>query len=754
VISSQEPAPQGLCLTLCAKQGTALLWGQAVGKRGQSLEAARPTRRGTVPISAQGSAKGQSPFAARVLDLAAEGCILSALKILVTSALPYANGELHFGHLAGAYLPADIFVKYHRLKGSDVVYICGSDEHGVGITLAAQKAGVTPREIVDRYHPSILKSFEGFGMEFDNYSRTSLPVHHKTAQDFFTTVYAKGFLQPKMTRQLFCPSCKMFLADRYVEGTCPNCKSEGARGDQCEACGEWIEPFDLIDPKCKPCGATPEVRETTHWFFALSKFQGRLKEWVASKPDMKLNVKRFCEGWFKRGLQDRSITRDLPWGVPVPLPEAKGKVMYVWFDAPIGYISSTKEWAERIGKPDRWKDYWLDPDTKLVHFIGKDNIVFHAIVWPAMLMAHEGIALPKDIPANEFLNLEGQKISTSRNWAVWLPDYLKQFPADPLRYALAANLPENRDVDFTWRDFHARNNNELADVLGNFVNRVAVFIKKNYAGRVPEASPDDEQSLEVLKTIAEAPAKLGRMIEAYQLKDAAREVMTLPALGNRYFDHEAPWKTFKQDRSKCDRTMNVCMRLVSSLEVLLYPFLPFTSRKLGNLLGLGKRGWDDAAKPALPSELGPAEILFTKIEDSAIAVQVDKLGKTESKATSHKPQAESPKPKEKTVIAYDDFKKLDLKVAKVLSAELVEGATKLLKLQIDLGTEQRQIVAGIALAYKPEELVGKSIVVVANLAPAVIRGVESNGMLLAATGGDKLALVTLDRETAPGSPIS
>jgi methionyl-tRNA synthetase len=541
----------------------------------------------------------------------------------------------------------------------------------------------------------------------------------------------------------------------------PTATSEGARGDQCEACGRWIEPFELINPRCKTCGTTPEIRETTHWFFALSKYQERLKEWVASKPDMKPNVKRFCEGWFSRGLQDRAVTRDLTWGVKVPLPEGQDKVMYVWFDAPIGYISSTKEWAERIGKPDRWKDYWLDPDTKLVHFIGKDNIVFHAIVWPAMLMAHEGIVLPKDIPANEFLNLEGAKLSTSRNWAVWLPDYLKQFPADPLRYALAVNLPENRDVDFTWRDFHARNNNELADVLGNFVNRVAVFIKKNYGGRVPEASPDDEQSLEVLEAIAGVPAKLGRMIEAYQIKDAAREVMTLPAMGNRYFDYEAPWKTFKQDRAKCDRTMNVCMRLVSSLEVLLYPFLPYTSRKLGKLLGLGKRGWNDAARSALPAELGPAEILFNKIEDAAIATQVEKLGKQQPQAASPKLQGESaksevqsPKSEERTVITYDDFKKLELKVAKIVSAEPVPGATKLLKLMIDLGTEQRQIVAGIALAYKPAELVGKSIVVVANLAPAVIRGVESNGMLLAATGPTGLALVAPDRETAPGSPVS
>ena len=691
------------------------------------------------------------------LDFGAETGILSALKILVTSALPYANGELHFGHLAGAYLPADIFVKYHRLKGSDVVYICGSDEHGVPITVAAAAEKRDPSELVNRYHPSIKRSFEEFGMEFDNYSRTSLPLHHKTAQDFFLNVYNKGLIKPQTTRQLYCPSCRMFLPDRYVEGTCPNCKSPGARGDQCEACGRWIEPFELVDPRCKTCGATPEIRETTHWFFALSKFEARLREWIASKPDMKPNVKRFCEGWFNRGLQDRAITRDLSWGVRVPLPEAQDKVMYVWFDAPIGYISSTKEWAERLGTPDRWKDYWLDSKTKLVHFIGKDNIVFHAIVWPAMLMAHEGIVLPTDIPANEFLNLEGDKISTSRNWAVWLPDYLKQFPADALRYALAVNLPENRDVDFTWHDFQARNNNELADVLGNFVNRVAVFLKKNYAGRVPEASPDDASSLEVLRAIAEAPAKLGRMIEAYQIKDATREVMTLPALGNRYFDHEAPWKSVREDRARCDRTMNVCMRLVSALEVLLYPFLPHTSRKLSNLLGLGRRGWDEAANPALPVELGPSEILFNKIEDTTIAVQVGKLGAKESPKTqvsSLKSQVPCPKSEAKSVIAYEDFKKLELRVAKVLSAEPVAGATKLLKLLVDLGAEQRQIVAGIALAYKPEELVGKSVVVVANLAPAKIRGVESNGMLLAATGDGKLAILIPDREMAPGSPVS
>lgn len=669
------------------------------------------------------------------------------MKILVTSALPYANGELHFGHLAGAYLPADIFVKYHRLKGSNVVYVCGSDEHGVPITIAAQQQKISPREVIDRYHESMKRSFAEFGVEFDNYSRTSLPLHHRTASDFFTRVYERGLLKPQTTRQLYCPSCRMFLADRYVEGTCPHCQFERARGDQCDSCGRWIEPFDLVRPRCKTCGAAPEVRETTHWFFALSQFDGPLREWLATKTGWKPNVRRFCDGWFAKGLRDRSVTRDLDWGVPVPLPEAKGKVMYVWFDAPIGYISSTREWAERQGSPDRWQEYWHDPATRLVHFIGKDNIVFHAIVWPAMLMAHQGLTLPTDVPANEFLNLEGDKISTSRDWAVWLPDYLRQFSPDPLRYALAVNLPENRDVDFTWRDFAARNNNELADVLGNFVNRVAVFLKKNYAGRVPDTVADDESSLEVLRAVERAPERLGGLIDGYQIKDAARELMTLPALGNRYFDCRAPWRSCRVNRAACDRTMATCMRLVSALEVLMHPFLPFTSRKVGTMLGLGRRNWDDAARPALPTELGPVEILFSKIEDSVIRAQVDRLG-AQTEPAAAKPAEEKP------MVTAEQFRQVELKVAKVLAAEPVPGADKLLRLQVDLGSEQRQIVAGVARAYRPEQLIGRSVIVVVNLAPARIRGVDSNGMLLAATSGEQLALVTLDSEITAGARVS
>lgn len=670
------------------------------------------------------------------------------MKLLVTSALPYANGDVHLGHLAGAYLPADIFVKYHRLRKSDVVYVCGSDEHGVPITIAAQQLGCSPRELIDRYHFSIRDSFERFGIEFDNYSRTSLPLHYQTAQAFFLRVHERGFLQPQKTRQLYCPNDRMFLADRYVEGICPNCGSAGARGDQCEACGRWIDPLELIDPRCRTCNARPEIRETTHWFFALSRLQDELRRWLDTKRDWKPNVRRFCEGWFAKGLRDRSVTRDLTWGVPVPLPEAAGKVMYVWFDAPIGYISATKEWAERSGRPELWRDYWLDPTTRLVHFIGKDNIVFHAIVWPAMLMAHGDFVLPTDVPANEFLNLEGEKISTSRNRAVWLPEYLKDFPADILRYALAVNLPENRDVDFTWHDFQARNNNELADVLGNFVNRVAVFVQKNYGGRCPNRNADDSAAGEVMNAIATAPARIGELIDSYRIKDAAREMMTLPALGNRYFDHQSPWRTIKTDRVACDRTIATCLRLVSTLEIVCHPFLPFTSRKIGRMLGLGERSWSDAVSPSLPSELGPVEILFNKIGDEAIAVQIQRLsGRAGGTGVTDRPAEEK-------MITIDDFSKVQMKAAKILTCERVPGADKLLKMTVDIGSEQRQLVAGVGKAYEPAALVGRTIIVVVNLVPAKIRGVESNAMLLAATGPDGMSLLTLDRELAPGASVS
>ncbi|MEO0092130.1 MAG: methionine--tRNA ligase [candidate division WOR-3 bacterium] len=674
------------------------------------------------------------------------------MKILVTSALPYANGEIHLGHLAGAYLPADIYVRYQRLKGQDIIFICGSDEHGVPITVAAEKEKVSPQVIVDRYHYSIKKSFEQFGCSFDNYSRTSLPLHHKTAQDFFLKIYQKGYIYPKTISQFFCHNCNMFLADRYVTGICPHCNNDKARGDQCEICGRWLEPYQLKEPRCKTCGTTPEAKETTHYFFRLSQFQKTLEDWIRSKRHWKDNVKKFCEGWFAQGLEDRAITRDLSWGVKVPLKEAENKVLYVWFDAPIGYISSTKEWAEKIGQPDRWKDYWLDSNTKLVHFIGKDNIVFHAIVWPAMLLAHGDYILPAEIPANEFLNLEGRKLSTSENWAVWLPEYLKEFEPDPLRYALAVNLPENRDVDFAWRDFLSRNNNELADILGNFVNRVATFINKNYNGRIPEANKIGESENEILTKIKETTEKVGSLIETFQIKDAIRELMTLPGLGNRYFDYQAPWLSYKQDRPKCDTTINICSRIIASLSILLEPFLPFTAEKIKKLIQTQSKSWNSAVNPQFSNTLGEISILFPKIEEKLIIAQIEKLGK---KIISESPQYNQLQTKERPMeITIDDFKKIELKVAKIINAERVAKTERLIRMDIDLGTEKRQIVAGIGSAYSPENLIGRNIVVVANLQKAKIRNVESHGMLLAAVDGNDISLVILDKEIRPGSPVS
>ena len=688
------------------------------------------------------------------------------MKILVTSALPYANGEIHLGHLAGAYLPSDIYVRYQRLKGRDIIHICGSDEHGVPITIAADKQKVSPQVIVDKYHKSIKESFEKFGCSFDNYSRTSLPLHHKTAQDFFTKIYDEGYIYPKTISQFFCHKCNMFLADRYVTGTCPHCGNDKARGDQCESCGRWLEPFNLIEPKCKTCEGKPEERKTTHYFFKLSQFQKPLEKWIGEKTHWKDNVVRFCKGWFSQGLEDRAITRDLTWGVKVPLKEAQNKVLYVWFDAPIGYISSTKEWAQEKGKPDLWKDYWLDSKTKLIHFIGKDNIVFHAIVWPAMLIAHGEYILPSEIPANEFLNLEGRKLSTSENWAVWLPDYLKEFEPDPLRYALAVNLPENRDIDFAWRDFLARNNNELADVLGNFVNRVATFINKNYNGNIPENGKFNESDNEVLVKIEETTKKVGELLENFQIKDAIRELMTLPNLGNRYFDYQAPWTSFKTDRAKCDTTINVCSRVIASLSLTLEPFLPFTAEKIKKLIQIQSKTWDDSANPKFGKSLGPISILFPKIEEKIINTQIEKLGKKTTTESAEKLEASSTssafsaakkdnvKKEKQMEITFDEFKKIELKVAKIIFAEKVTGTDKLIRMDIDLGTEKRQIVAGIGLAYNPESLIGKNIIIVANLAKAKIRGVESYGMLLAAVDGSEISVVTLDKDIKPGSSVS
>ncbi len=552
-------------------------------------------------------------------------------KILVTAALPYANGPLHLGHLAGAYIPADIYVRYQRLKGSDVIFICGSDEHGVPITIRADREKVPPQIIVDRYHLMMKESFRRIGVQFDNYSRTSLPLHHRISQDFFLALYDKGYVTEQSVQQLYCGTCSRFLPDRYIEGECPHCHSQGARGDQCESCGRWLEPEQIINPRCKICGSPPEMRSTKHWYFRLSQFQKRLEDWQASKPGFKSNVREFCAGWFKEGLTDRPITRDIDWGIPVPLPGAEGKVLYVWFDAPIGYISSTVEWAQARSRPESWRDYWQDPKTRLIHFIGKDNIVFHAIVWPAMLMAREGFILPDNIPANEFLTIEGQKLSTSRNWAVWVDEYLEVFPPDPLRYYLAANAPENKDADFAWKDFQTRNNSELADILGNLVNRSLSFVEKHFESRVPPAGQLSESDRSILALIGEATEKIGESLDQFQVRRAVGELMDLARSGNRYFNESAPWSSIKTDRARCAATLNTTIQLEAALAVLMDPFLPFSAARLWKMLNLPgvleERRWHSLPDLRLPEAhpLGSREILFSKIEDDVIATQIERL---------------------------------------------------------------------------------------------------------------------------------
>jgi methionyl-tRNA synthetase len=655
------------------------------------------------------------------------------MKILVTSALPYANGNLHLGHIAGAYLPADIYVRYQRLKKRDVVFICGTDEHGVPVTISAEKQHQTPKQIVDKYHQSIKTAFEDFGMTFDNFSRTTLPVHHRMAQDFFLKIYKKGYIYPKEIEQFHCPQCKRFLPDRYIVGKCPRCAAEGAKGDQCDSCGRWLEPSELVDPRCLICGEVPQKKRTKHWYFKLSAFQNQLDDWIASKTNWKEHVLQFVKGWLREGLRDRPITRDMSWGVPVPLEEAKGKVLYVWFDAPIGYISSTMEWAEHKNKPNLWKEYWLDKDTKLVHFIGKDNIVFHALIWPAMLMAYGDYVLPTDIPANQFLNLEGDKFSTSKDYAIWLPDYLKEFEADSMRYTLTRNAPEARDTDFTWRDFQAWHNNELADILGNFVNRTLIFVKKYYDASVPTASSFSENDNRIIDMLHKAPALVGEKIEKFEFKNSLQEVMKIAQEANRYFDHEEPWVTRKTNPLICERTMYVCMKIVTSLAVLVEPFLPFTSSKIKKMINFIPQNWDDISTPDVAPAIGDIEILFHKIDDKVIDIQIAKL--------------------KKETLSIDDFKKVVLKTGKILEAESVEGSTNLIKCRVEIGDKEIQIVAGVGKDYKTEELIGKTIIVVENLKPVKLRGVLSTGMLLAADTKEGIVLLTTDKPVASGESV-
>ncbi len=680
--------------------------------------------------------------------------------LMVTSALPYANGPIHLGHLAGAYLPADIFVRYCRLKQRDVIYICGSDEHGVPIMLRARAEGTTPQKIVDQYHERNKKSFADFGMSFDYYGRTSSQVHHDTSQEIFRTLAQKNVFVLKKEKQLYDPVAKMFLADRFVKGTCPSCGYAEAYGDQCEKCGKSLSPTDLIDPKSAITNAKPSLKETTHWYLPLSHLQKQLEEWIHSRKNWKANVLGQVNSWLNEGLKDRAVTRDLQWGVDIPDDiakeagvEASGKVLYVWFDAPIGYISATKEWAEQQGNPELWKEYWQGEDCKLIHFIGKDNIVFHCLIFPAMLMALGKYVLPENVPANEFLNLEGNKLSTSRNYAVWLEEFLNKFEADSLRYCLAQNMPETKDSDFSWKDYQARHNNELADILGNFINRTVTFAHKYFNGKVPHPGKYDTLDKELINHLKSAPLKIGAYIDKFQFRPALKEFMDIARFANKYFNDQQPWHTNKSDPGKCATTINLCLQTVRALAILMHPVLPYTCQKVWNLINLpGKienQTWDDSAEIVLIEghKLNKAEILFKKIDDKTINIELERLKKIQENA--------QPKIEEKESITYDYFQKVDLRIAEIIHAEKIKKTDKLVKLNIKAGEEERTILAGIAEHYLPENLIGKKIVVVFNLEPSKIRGITSQGMLLAARNDDgQLTLLTTDTEIADGSKIS
>ncbi len=683
--------------------------------------------------------------------------IVEKEKVLVTSALPYANGPIHLGHLSGAYLPADIYVRYKRLKGDDVIYVCGSDEHGVPITITADKEGVSPQVIIDRYHNQNKAAFEKFGMSFDIYSRTSIPLHHKTAQEFFLSFYNQGLLKEKKSLQFYDPKAKKFLPDRYVEGTCPKCGYEEARSDECEKCGAIYEPTELINPKSKITGETPELRETSHWYFPLGNFQERLEKYIAEhaeKYGWKDNVLNYCRGWFKEGLNDRAVTRDLDWGVKVPLENAEGKVLYVWFEAVLGYISATKKLSEERGEPDLWKKYWQSDDTKYIAFIGKDNIVFHTIIFPAMLMAwndgnDDKYILPQNVPANEFLNFEGKKFSKSRGWGIDVDEFLELFDADLLRYTLAANLPENKDTDFYWKEFQMRVNGDLAGVLGNFVNRTFTFAHKHFEGKTPPLGELSDTDKEMLARIEETPRKVAKLIEAFKIKDAVFEMMTFARSCNKYFNDSEPWITVKSDKTKCATAINVSLQAIYTLAEIFSPVIPFASEKMFKMLNAEKTDWFESGKPQLEAGhvLNKAEILFTKIEDKTIEEQMNKLGKPQG-------ETEKNKAEEKPLVSFDDFMKIELKAAEIIGAEKIKKSKKLLKLQVDSGDDKRQIVAGIAESYAPEELIGKRVIIVANLQPAKLMGVESQGMLLAGETADgKLKIIEPDAEIKPGTRI-
>ncbi|MBR2424307.1 MAG: methionine--tRNA ligase [Tidjanibacter sp.] len=671
-------------------------------------------------------------------------------RYLVTSALPYANGPVHIGHLAGVYVPSDIYVRYLRLRGRDVVWVCGSDEHGVPITIKARKEGVTPQDVVDKYNDIIKRSFEGLGISFDIYSRTTSPTHYQTASEFFRTLHEKGIFTEATSQQYYDEEAKTFLADRYITGTCPHCQSEGAYGDQCEKCGSTLNPTDLINPKSMISGSAPVMKETTHWYLPLDRYEGKLREWILEgHKEWKTNVYGQCKSWLDMGLQPRAVSRDLNWGIPVPVEGAEGKVLYVWFDAPIGYISATKDLTPE------WEKYWKSEDTKMVHFIGKDNIVFHCIVFPTMLMAHGDYILPENVPANEFLNLEGDKISTSKNWAVWLNEYLEEMPGkqDVLRYVLCANAPETKDNDFTWKDYQARNNNELVAVLGNFVNRALVLTHKYYGGVVPEAGELTDYDKEILAELPKIKVALEENIETYRFREALKEAMNIARLGNKYLADTEPWKVVKTDPERVKTILNVALQIVANTAVAIEPFMPFSAEKITSMLAVDRLQWDMIGRTDIVPAghtIGKAELLFEKIEDEVIERQVKKLA--DAKAANLAANAEVPEQKES--VTFDDFGKMDIRVSTVVAAEKVAKTKKLLKLTVDTGIDTRTIVSGIAEYYTPEELVGRQILVLVNLLPRELKGITSQGMILmSADATGRLTLLAPTDKVPNGSQV-
>ena len=677
-------------------------------------------------------------------------------RYTLTAALPYANGPVHIGHLAGVYVPADIYARYLRSKGKEVLFVCGSDEHGVPITIRARKEGVSPQQIVDKYHGIIKKAFSDFGISFDIYSRTSSKTHADTASEMFTVLYNKGEFIEQDSEQYFDEQEQQFLADRYITGTCPVCGNEGAYGDQCESCGSTLSPTELKNPKSALSGNAPVLKKTKHWYLPLDKYEPWLKEWIVEghKNDWKTNVYGQCKSWIDQGLQPRAVTRDLDWGVPVPLPDAQGKVLYVWFDAPIGYISATKDWATEHNKD--WKIYWQDEDTRLLHFIGKDNIVFHCIIFPSMLKHHGDFILPNNVPANEFLNLEGDKISTSKNWAVWLHEYLEEFPGkqDVLRYTLCANAPETKDNDFTWKDFQARNNNELVAILGNFVNRAMVLTHKYFAGKLPETGELTEIDRQLIEELKAAPDYISASVDKYRFREALSRYMELARAGNKYLADTEPWKLIKEDKERVGTILNLSLQIVANLAILGEPFLPDTSQKIFNMISLNKSFWAQAGGYkllAVGHQLNKPVLLFDKIEDKVVKAQIEKLQNTKTKNEAAMSEVKSQKP----AITYDDFAKLDIRIGTILEAEKLPKSKKLLKLKIDIGIDQRTILSGISQHFEPEALIGKQVTVLVNLAPRKMMGIDSEGMVLMAedvTGS--LRMIIPQEQVKNGSEVN